>query len=66
MSLRWFHFVFVILVIAGADLVAALILRRDGASFSGIATSLIVILGGFGLAVYSIVLARKFEQAHIQ
>lgn len=67
MSLRWFHLVFLLLVIVGADLFGVWALRHPD-SF-GDRASLIVanasMLGGLGLAAYTYYLVRKLDRRHI-
>ncbi|QDV91603.1 hypothetical protein RAS2_27070 [Phycisphaerae bacterium RAS2] len=67
MSLRWFHLVFLLLVIVGADLFGVWALRNPDSL--GDRASLIVanvaMLGGLGLAAYTYYLVRKLDRRHI-
>jgi len=68
MSLRWFHMVFLLVVIMGADLFGGWAIhafRQDGERWMLI-TGVVSMIGGLGLAAYTVLLVRKLERLHIQ
>lgn len=67
MSLRWFHYIFILFAIIGADLAGAMILRsvRETGSVLDFVAGLLTLVGGLGLAAYAIWLTRKFDRLHL-
>ena len=67
MSLRWFHMIFILIAIIGADMVAAWALREYGLTRHAdwLAMGIVILLGGIGLIVYAWWFTRKSEQAHL-
>ena len=66
MTLRWFHMVFLLLAIMGADLFGGWAIRAssDG-DRSLLIMGVVSMVGGLGLCGYVLWLVRKLDQAHI-
>lgn len=67
MSLKVFHLVFLLIVIACTDLFAVWILRSqlELAHFWVVLIAILVPIGGIGLAAYSGWFVEKAEKAHL-
>lgn len=67
MSLRWFHLVFLLIVIMGAELFGGWSMHEYFTAGDGMFLALGVtsLLGGLGLAGYIFWFVRKTERAHL-
>lgn len=67
MTLRWFHLVFLLFVMIGADMFGAWAFYHHGWADDpiAIAAGIAVLAGGLGLAAYSARLVRRLDEAHI-
>jgi hypothetical protein len=68
MTLRWFHLVFLLFVMVGADMFGAWAIYHHGRGDAPLllALGILALIGGLGLAVYVFWLVRKLDLARIQ
>jgi len=68
MTLRWFHLVFLLFVMVGADMFGAWAIYNHvrGDEPLLLAMGIAALVCGLGLAVYVAWLVRKLDTAHIQ
>jgi hypothetical protein len=68
MTLRWFHLVFLLIVMAGADLFGAWAIYHYGHGGNPLILTcgIVSLVGGLGLAAYVAWLVRKLDLARIQ
>jgi hypothetical protein len=67
MSLRWFHLVFLLIVMIGADLFGAWAVwnHAGGGNPLILGMGCVSLAGGLGLAAYVAWLVRKLDRAHV-
>ncbi|HPF38320.1 MAG TPA: hypothetical protein P5081_09805 [Phycisphaerae bacterium] len=68
MSLRWFHLVFLLFAIMGADLFGGWALHEYASvgDRGMLGMGVVSMIGGFGLAAYVFWFARKAERLHLE
>jgi hypothetical protein len=68
MSLRWFHMLFLLLVIVGADVIGGWSIHayRETGDTVSLITGIVTVAGGLGLAGYVLWLVRRLDAAHIE